>query len=47
MTCDRGLGLTTFMNDPQMGAVSMADGRRLFDDMLAAQKRYLPEKWFE
>ncbi len=47
MTCDRGLGFTTFMNDPQMGAVSIADGRQLFDDMLAAQQRYLPEKWFE
>ncbi|MDD6049685.1 MAG: alpha-glucosidase/alpha-galactosidase [Clostridiales bacterium] len=47
MTCDRKLGLTTFMNDPQMGAVSMEDGEKLFDDMLENQRKYLPAKWFE
>ena len=46
LTCDRTLGFTTFMNDPQMGAVSPEDGQKLFDDMLEAQRRYLPEKWF-
>ena len=47
LTCDRTLGLSTFMNDPQMGAVSLADGKRLFDDMLEAQHGYLPEGWFK
>ncbi len=46
LTCDRALGLSTFMNDPQMGAVSLEDGKKLFDDMLEAQRAYLPEKWF-
>ena len=46
LTCDRNLGLTTFMNDPQMGSVSLEDGRKLFDDMLEAQRAYLPEGWF-
>ena len=47
LTCDRALGLATFMNDPQMGAVSLEDGERLFDDMLKAQRKYLPEGWFK
>ena len=47
MTCDRKLGFTTFMNDPQMGHVTPADGRKLFDDMLENQRKYLPEKWFK
>jgi alpha-galactosidase len=47
MTCDRKLGFTTFMNDPQMGHVSPADGQKLFDDMLENQRKYLPEKWFK
>ena len=46
-TCDRKLGFTTFMNDPQMAAVSMKDGQKLFDDMLENQRAYLPKKWFE
>ena len=46
LTCDRKLGFTTFMNDPQMAAVSMKDGQKLFDDMLENQRGYLPEKWF-
>lgn len=44
--CDRKLGFSTFMNDPQMGGVSLADGQRLFDDMLEHQRRYLPDAWF-
>ena len=47
MTCDRKLGFTTFMNDPQMGHVTPADGQKLFDDMLENQRKYLPEKWFK
>jgi alpha-galactosidase len=43
---DRKLGFTTFMNDPQMAAVSMADGQKLFDDMLENQRDYLPKEWF-
>lgn len=45
LTCDRDLGLTTFMNDPQM-TLCPADGKKLFDEMLEAQRPYLPEKWF-
>ena len=47
LTCDRTLGFGTFMNDPQMGAVSLEDGKRLFDDMLEAQRDYLPKGWFK
>lgn len=47
MTCDRKLGLSTFMNDPQMGAVTPEDGEKLFNDMLENQRKYLPAKWFE
>lgn len=39
---DRELAFATFMNDPQMGNVSLDDGRKLFDDMLEAQKDYVP-----
>ncbi len=46
LTCDRKLGFSTFMNDPQMGCVSPADGQKLFDDMLENQKKYLPDGWF-
>lgn len=46
MTCDRKLGLATFMNDPQMSGIGMAEGKVLFDDMLNNQKAYLPEGWF-
>ena len=45
MTCDRSLGLSTFMDDPQMGDVSLDDGKRLFDDMLENQRRYLPDEY--
>ncbi|MBQ8201952.1 MAG: alpha-glucosidase/alpha-galactosidase [Clostridia bacterium] len=47
MTCDRKLGLSTFMNDPQMARVSLSDGETLFNDMLENQKAYLPKGWFE
>ncbi len=46
LTCDRKLGYSTFMNDPQMAAVLPEDGQKLFDDMLEAQRKWLPEKWF-
>ena len=46
MTRDRELAFTTFMNDPQMGAVSPADGLALFNDMLENQRAYLPPEWF-
>lgn len=46
MTCDRHLAFSTFMNDPQMGAVSLEDGQRLFDDMLENQRKFLPKEWF-
>ena len=46
LECDRELGFPTFMNDPQMSAVSMEDGRALFDDMLENQRRFLPAAWF-
>ena len=47
MTCDRKLGLSTFMNDPLMGAVMPDEGEALFNDMLENQRKYLPAKWFE
>ena len=46
LRCDRKLGFSTFMNDPQLGAVSLADGQKLFDDMLENQRKYLPKEWF-
>jgi len=46
LTCDRKLGFTTFMNDPQLSAVPLAEGQKLFDDMLENQRTYLPGKWF-
>ncbi|MCR4875858.1 MAG: alpha-glucosidase/alpha-galactosidase [Clostridiales bacterium] len=46
LTCDRKLGFTTFMNDPQMAAVTVKDGQKLFDDMLENQRTYLPDAWF-
>ena len=47
LTCDRKLGYTTFMNDPQMGNVTPEEGQKLFDEMLENQRKYLPAKWFE
>ena len=46
LACDRKLGLTTFMNDPQLSGVSLKDGERLFEDMLEAQRAFLPDGWF-
>ena len=46
LTCDRKLGLATFMNDPQMGAVTPEAGEKLFNDMLESQRQWLPEGWF-
>ena len=46
LRCDRKLGFTTFMNDPQMAGVSFSDGQKLFDDMLENQRDYLPAAWF-
>ena len=47
LTCDRKLGFTTFMNDPQLASVSVKDGQKLFDDMLENQRSYLPKGWFK
>ena len=47
LRCDRKLGLTTFLNDPQLSAVTPKDGEKLFNDMLENQRAFLPEKWFE
>ncbi len=44
--CDRKLGFTTFMNDPMLSSVTPEDGQKLFDDMLEAQRSWLPKKWF-
>ncbi|MBP5729492.1 MAG: alpha-glucosidase/alpha-galactosidase, partial [Clostridia bacterium] len=46
LQCDRKLGFSAFMNDPQMTGVGMADGKALFDEMLDNQRAYLPEAWF-
>ena len=47
LQCDRKLGFTTFMNDPQLSAVPPEEGKKLFDDMLENQRDYLPAAWFE
>ena len=46
LTCDRGLALTTFLNDPQTGALSPEDGKALLDEMLENTRAYLPKEWF-
>ena len=46
LTCDRQLALNTLMNDPQMGHVSLQDGKKLLDDLLDAQRKFLPKEWF-
>ena len=33
------------VNDPLMGAVGLAEGRQLFDDMVRNTLNYLPEAW--
>ena len=45
MTCDFSLGLATFLSDPQLSAVSPADGERMFREMLQNTKEYLPREW--
>lgn len=45
LACDRELAFDAFMNDPQMGGVSLSDGRALFDDMIRNTLTYLPEAW--
>ena len=45
--CDRKLGFSTFMNDPQLGSVTLEDGQKLFDDMLLHQRDVLPKGWFD
>lgn len=45
LNCDRDLALTTFMNDPLM-KISFEDGKVLFEQMLQAQRKYLPTAWF-
>jgi alpha-galactosidase len=47
MTCDRKLGLIIFMDDPMMVNVLFEDGQKLFNDMLSAQKKYLPSRWWQ
>lgn len=46
LTCDRQLALNTLMNDPQMGHVTLQDGKKLLDDLLEAQRKFLPKEWF-
>ena len=43
---DRKLGFSTFMNNPQLSAVNLSDGKKLFYDMLENQRAYLPKEWF-
>ena len=43
--CDRGLALTTFLNDPLMSRMDRDDGERLFDQMIQAQIDWLPAGW--
>ena len=44
LTCDRTLGLTTFMNDPQV-TLNWKQGKELFDTMLHNTCAYLPKEW--
>ena len=44
LTCDRTLGLTTFMNDPQV-TLNWNQGKELFDTMLHNTRAYLPKEW--
>ena len=46
LRCDRELGFSTFMNDPQLDGVSLPEGKALFDDMIKNQRAYLPAVWF-
>lgn len=46
ITYDRDLGFSTFMNDPQLSGIGLDEGKKLFDDMMEAQRKYLPVEWF-
>jgi len=46
LTCDRKLGFSTFLNDPQLAFTPVSEARALFNDMLKNQKAYLPKAWF-
>ena len=46
-TCDWQLGVTTFLDDPLMARVNYREGAALFEEMLAAQRAYLPEDWWK
>ena len=46
LRCDRKLGFSAFVNDPQLAAVPLADAQKLFDDMLENQRSFLPKAWF-
>lgn len=46
LRCDRKLGFSVFMNDPQMTFLKAAEGQELFNDMLENQRRFLPPAWF-
>ena len=46
LTCDRELGLTTFMSDSQM-ILKPDQGKKLFDEMLENQRDWLPKPWFK
>ena len=45
MTYDFGLALAVFLNDPQLSAVSPADGEKLLRQMIFHTKAYLPKAW--
>ena len=45
MTCDFGLALSVFLNDPQLSTVSSADGEALLRQMIFRTKAYLPKGW--
>lgn len=45
LNCDYKLALTTFMNDPLMGKLTIEEGDVLLRQMLRATKAYLPEGW--
>ena len=43
LTGDRRLALSTFMADPLMARLTVAEGEALFRRMLDAQRPYVPE----
>ena len=46
-TCDWQLGVTTFLDDPLMARVNYREGAALLEEMLAAQRAYLPVDWWK